>query len=749
MKVNSFISQLYRQWTLLFWIRNFLILILSITLTFPWLKGLGLWVCALAIFGIIYFLLKDKPNREKVISLLNHQFPELEFSTKLLEERPLTGLAALQQKKVEQRLETAIQSFKHPVNWSLLSFWVIFAVISWTIQLIPADQTVTAKQQGQVLKEITSPNPVREPINVSLEAINPKIQPPSYTGLKPFISERDLRMPEGSQVTWDVEFSENPEYAYLHFSNGDSLTLLDHQGINSIRLANLDQGFYWVSYFDGSTEQRTDYYKIEVVPDESPVVEISGIAQYQELPFSKDASLTFTANALDDYGLSDASIVATVTKGDGESVKFREERLFFQSSVSGKQFTESMTLKASDFGMEPGNELYFYLEANDNKTPENQSNRTETFFFVLEDTTDIEFSLVGSLGVDLMPEYFRSQRQIIIDTEKLLAEKDDIPLSEFKARSNELGFDQKALRLKYGQFLGEEAESGIAIENEIDAEDVEKLDAEQNPRRVRDDDHDHKPGENVLEEFGHNHDHEDEEGQLMDKGTERKTEAEKAIEEIAHSHDDAETATFYEVSLKTKLRTALSEMWDSELYLRLFEPEKSLPYQYAALKLLKEIKNHARIYVQRIGFDPPPITEDGKRLTGDLDEIHPQGFTAATADSLTYPAIREAILQLGPLSLERDSVPNTFQEVLRLAGNELAAEAIRFPSKYLDELGAVSRLMKMETFDREALEELSDLKRIFLSLLESKEVAPSPGRSLSHPLTERVREKLSLQSSRP
>ncbi len=731
-----------------FWLRNTVILLLCITLLFPWLKGLWFIMAAVVVFGIVYFFLREKPNREKVTSLLNHQFPELEFSTKLLEHSALTGLAGLQQQKVEHRLKKAIRSFKYPVNWSQLMVWVIITIISWTFQLLPVAEGDPEKQPHQINEVVVSPDPSPKRVKIDLEGINPKIQPPPYTGLKSFISDTDIRMPEGSVVTWTVEFSRIPEYAYLHFSNGDSLTFLDNQSITPIRFSDLDQGFYWISYFDGSAAQRTDYYKIEVVPDEPPVVEISGIAQYQELPFSTGASLTFTAESLDDYGLSDARIVATVTKGDGESVKFREERLSFQSSVSGKRFSESMTLKASDFGMEPGNELYFYLEAFDNKTPVNQSNRTETYFFVLEDTTDIEFSLVGSLGVDLMPEYFRSQRQIIIDTEKLLAEKDDIPLSEFKARSNALGFDQKNLRIKYGQFLGEEAESGIAIENEIDPEELEDLDRKQNPRRIQEE-HDHKPGENVLEEFGHNHDHEDEEGQLMDKGTERKTDAEKAIEEIAHSHDDAETATFYEVSLKTKLRTALSEMWDSELYLRLFEPEKSLPYQYAALKLLKEIKNHARIYVQRIGFDPPPITEDGKRLTGDLDEIHAQEFSAFTADSLTYPAIRAAILQLGPLSYAKDSVPNTFQEVLRLAGNELAVEAIRFPSKYLDELGAISRLMKMESFDLEALRELAHLKRVFISLLETKEVAPSPGRALSHPLTERVREKLSEQSSRP
>lgn len=738
MKVNATISRVYRQWSLRFWLRNLILLGLTLGVVYPWFDAFAVAVlCALALFGVMFFFLKDKPSLNQVVLMLNAQLPELEFSVNLAGKEGLSGLAALQQQKIEKRLANAAESIKYPVNWSISAVWVIAVGLSFLLSELPGSDGQKPIDETQLVQQSIDADQKEELLTVSLEALQPKVQPPDYTGIKSFVSGEDIRMPEGSQVSWSVKFSGLPKYAYLHFSNGDSLSLRQEQAIRTIRKSSVEQGFYWISYFDGRTAQRTPYYKIELIADEPPVVTIDGIAQYQKLPYRADASLTFTAKALDDYGLREAKIVATVTKGDGESVKFREERLSFSAPVTGKSFTESMNLKASDFGMEPGNELYFYLEAKDNKTPESQSNRTETYFFVLEDTTNVEFSLVGSLGVDLMPEYFRSQRQIIIDTEKLLAEKDDIPITEFKSRSNELGFDQKTLRLKYGQFLGEEAESGIAIENEVEPEEDHDHEG-----------HDHKPGEDVLAEFGHDHDHEDEAGQLMDKGTEQKTEAEKAIEDIAHSHDDAETATFYEVSLKTKLRTALSEMWDAELYLRLFEPKKSLPYQYAALKLLKEIKNHARIYVQRIGFDPPPISEDGKRLTGKLEEVAGQKFDATPEDSLTFPAIRRAIVVLGPVNESKDTVANSFQVVLQQAGNELAAEAIRFPSKYLDELGAISRLIKKDTFDQADLLVLTQLKKVFLSLLDQQEIAPVPVRSSTHPMTERVREKLSNESSR-
>ncbi|MCU7371185.1 hypothetical protein PEC18_09965 [Paucibacter sp. O1-1] len=65
------------------------------------------------------------------------------------------------------------------------------------------------------------------------------------------------------------------------------------------------------------------------------------------------------------------------------------------------------------------------------------------------------------MAVNIMPEYFRSQRQIIIDTEKLIAKRKKLPTKEFASISNEIGFDQKVLRLRYGQYLGEEFETSI------------------------------------------------------------------------------------------------------------------------------------------------------------------------------------------------------------------------------------------------------------------------------------------------
>src|SRR5438094_1451102 len=94
--------------------------------------------------------------------------------------------------------------------------------------------------------------------------------------------------------------------------------------------------------------------------------------------------------------------------------------------------------------MDPGDELYFYIQAQDNH---NQQSRTDVYIVSLQDTAQL-LSMDGLLsGVNVKPEFFRSERQIIMDSEKLLRDRDSISKETFNTRSNELGNDQKLLRL--------------------------------------------------------------------------------------------------------------------------------------------------------------------------------------------------------------------------------------------------------------------------------------------------------------
>ncbi|NJL15483.1 MAG: hypothetical protein HC913_22400, partial [Microscillaceae bacterium] len=257
----------------------------------------------------------------------------------------------------------------------------------------------------------------------------------------------------------------------------------------------------------------------------------------------------------------------------------------------------------------------FFVEAWDNRQPRPQVSRSLTFFVALADTTAPTEAMALGDGLKVLPEYFRSQRQLIIDTEKLIREKPRLPRPEFEERSNNIGVDQKILRLRYGRFLGEEFESQIgghhhhehAHENEEEEQAHEHYEGDGHSEE----DQDHRVWKErqtslkILERNEADHSHSEER-------TFRSGVYAGVPEDLMHLHDTMEEGTFFDEALQTKLRAALRHMWDAERELRTHHPEASLPYQYQALKLIKEIQQASRVYVARVGFEPPPLEERAK-----------------------------------------------------------------------------------------------------------------------------------------
>jgi hypothetical protein len=118
-------------------------------------------------------------------------------------------------------------------------------------------------------------------------------------------------------------------------------------------------------------------------------------------------------------------------------------------------------------------------------------------------------------------------------------------------------------------------------------------------------------------------------------------------------------------------------MWDAELHLRMYEPEKSLPYQYKALALIQEIKNSARIYVHRIGFDPPPIKEE-VRLTGKIEDVTNYQKTATPEEPEEDQLLKQAIQRLQAIDYRMEpEFPVKIKDCLSLPEMNLAKRLLR------------------------------------------------------------------------
>jgi hypothetical protein len=677
-------------------------------------------------------------SQKRFIKYINSNYPELEESVDLLfkHEHEMTALQRLQKEKITAIFERIFPTIQLPqkLGRAVLVFLAASAISFGLISFAPLEKNKLAAS-GEEIDLKTRPAATVLPIDIADLSIT--IIPPAYTALKKVtITDPQLVVAENSRVTWSVQFSGEVKGAKLVFSGRDTLNLKSSGDSRVISRKIDESGFYQILWTNSHGKTRTsDFYKIEVIYDRSPDVKFENLRQSTEFTIRDKQSFQIRASIADDYKITDAYIIATVAKGSGESVKFREEKLLFTSpsKVSGKRITATRMLDLKELGLEPGDELYFYAEALDNHQPTAQRSRTETYFVSLQDTARQQLSVEAGLGVDLMPEYFRSQRQIIIDTEKLLTQKNLLTKHQFNFTSNELGYDQKVLRLKYGEFLGEEFESEVA-----ETEDPEL------PEEVQEEEEtDEEDPDDPTKKFGHAHDEKENLHNLVEekKGKdahdhEEEQDPEKEKDPIAafkHTHDNTEEATFFTQSIRAKLKAALTVMWDAELHLRMYEPQKSLPYQYQALKLLKEISNDSRIYVHKTGFDPPPLKEE-KRLTGDLAGLK---SSQAKSDLLQSNNFQDAVLALELseqlLHQHRDLTQKDMQ-IFRNAGRELSSFAIEYPGKYLVALSLLKTLSENETNKKELPELLEKLRNSLFDRLPEKTPSPAQHAKSRHEL---------------
>ncbi len=648
----------------------------------------------------------------RLASFINNRCAAMEDSADLLfaDTNTLNRLQRLQQSIVETRFSSLYPDVAIPHR-----LWPAIALLLASVILVAAASLVVRRSSSEdIAQQNITPHAVSRPqLPVEIESMVINVSPPAYTQMKAFTSpDAALEIAEGSRVTWNVKFSDSVARALLVFSNSDTAALTPTPDGYSLARTFHQNDHYHIVWQSESSTQTTDFFSIRVSPDEEPQINVAEPAQSTRLSIGARYRVALACTISDDYGLSDSYIIATVSKGSGESVKFREEKLFFNSPprISGKRLNASTIIDIRELGLEPGDELYFYIEAWDVKRPTRNRSRTETFFISLVDTASQVLSVEGGLGVDIMPEYFRSQRQIIIDTEQLLRERRAITNETFKERSNAIAHDQKVLRLRYGQFLGEEFEETIGPTAE----------------------------EQMLEENADEHaaeaddvDHEGEDGEQEDPAA-----------EYTHVHDDPEEATFFTQAIRAKLKAALSEMWKAELHLRLSSPTKSLPFQYEALRILKEITQDSRVYVHRTGFDPPPIKEE-KRLTGDLSEIEGSRQTTHISSTSSYPAIRQALTAV-ELALDQPApaLNESAKKMLAAAGTELSRLAVERPGQYLRALTQIKELTSSSIPDVDFRSSLLSLRSTFWEVLPSETPDPAGLSRPSHALDRIFVEKL-------
>jgi hypothetical protein len=582
----------------------------------------GIWAGALvaACAAVVLGVLARRAWRVDAAWLarrLDAASPRMDDSAALLfaESAQLSSLERLQQARLRSRLADLAIDLRPPwprraIAASACAALALFAVAAlWSVPkgLAPVPDAATSNAATASA--------------TTLAQVELAIAPPAYTGL-PARREASLetKAPEGAHLRWRLRFAPQPTAATLVFHDGHRIALTragdDWSGEYALTASTL----YRV-VLDGAPALADDrLFRLDARADQPPELRVLAPEHTLSLLEPGQQNWTFEAAASDDYGLGAAQLLLTLAQGTGENIAFKEQTIALAGEpLDGThRIRYQHTLDLAALGLAAGDDVIVRLVVNDNRQPKPNTTRSASYILRWPAAPASESAGLDGVVQKTLPAYFRSQRQIILDSEALLAERATLEDAKFLARSDAIGVDQKILRLRYGQFLGEESEGHDGGNGHAD-----------DATHTDDDGHDHSHDHAAPAPTGFGH-------------------AGDVVAEYGHVHDIAEAATLLDADTRAILKSALAEMWQAELHLRQGNPDLALPYEQRALEFVKQVQQSTRIYLARVGLELP-APDETRRLSGERKDLADRvgSLTAAANDERTIAQLWQALADGG------------------------------------------------------------------------------------------------------
>ncbi len=570
-------------------------------------------------------------------------------SALLLDDKPvietLRRLQADRVRTIFSRMEQP--DLRRPWPWKLLAISYLLAVVSLLVlrmDALPANRITSLATQAARGSTAASPETPR------VASVQLTIRPPAYTGLPVRnVQAIGTRAPAGSALRWSLRVTPAVDSVALVPHDGPAVSFALREGAWQGRMT-LDRSLL-VRVEAKGTRLDPRLHRIEAVPDTPPRVRLLQPNRTLNLasPGQRQFGLEFEAS--DDYGVAGARLVVTLAQGSGENIGVRSQTLQIAGSGPARKRRFAASLDLAALGMQPGDDLIAQLHVDDGRRPRAQTTRSASAILRWPLPASTDLSSMEGLVQRILPAYFRSQRQIIIDSEALLAERGKLAPDDFVARSDAIGVDQRLLRLRYGQFLGEEGGEAPHLPGEDSPRDAAGA-AKESATSLFADAHVHAQDRETAspeasasappEAVEHLHE-EAPQGEAPAFGA-----SVSVTEEFGHTHDIPEAATLLDPATQKLLRAALGEMWQAELHLRQGFPQRALPFENRALEFIKKVQQADRIYLAKVGSEIPPV-DPSRRLTGKRDGLRDREDTleAAPTREVALAALWSA---LGPES---------------------------------------------------------------------------------------------------
>ncbi|MBT0586632.1 hypothetical protein [Alteromonas oceanisediminis] len=698
---------------------------------------------------------------ENLLLHLNRNLPELEESAQLFlaSDETLSALQKRQKRHVTAYLKanaaevSVALSMVYPqrrVFWHLMiSVFIVVSLLAM-IEHLRGEPQLPQDASNMVVEE--------QPQSLQPPQFHLSIQPPTYTGLPARTSESlDVEVAQGAQVTWYMQTSQpnvyalnvhsGSQYAFAHTVH-DTAHVGEFQDTPLRVTLHVQTPLLYTIQREKNAEWQaiTDIHTINVIRDRAPFIDVVS-PESTVTEFAKNAVPALMTKVFidDDYGISDVYILASIAKGTGEAVKFRDETFRFDTQqpapVQQVSTTQSATAvhrlyqKQWDLialGMEPGDELYFSVVAVDNREPEPQQVRSQTKIIKWLDDDVVGVNADGVL-MDFIPDYFKSQRQIIIETTALIEAQERLSQAEFEQTSRELALAQADLKQRYGQYLGDEFESGVMQTMEAGPL-VPKLaqDPHDDHSHADEHEHDHASEQAHQHASGHAHNHGDHQASERAGTANALSGYDDIIERFGHNHGEADIGFISlekgQFSPKLLMKQSIAQMWQAELFLHLAEPHQALPYEQRALDLLNRARKADRVYVKRLGFEPPPVSEE-RRYQGELDDITAPDRTkqvnvGVTTDATLRAALASAMQQPRQSRIEADQLVK-LEALVAVLSEEIASDVS--DPETLHVTAIVQRFLQHERWNAPGCDRcIERLQNYLLSRLTAPVAKPVP-----------------------
>jgi hypothetical protein len=535
-------------------------------------------------------------DRNWLVRRLDASRPDMEDSADLLlrADDSLGPLQQLQRGRLQARLADDAGAALRP-DWrnnAIAVAWLLGLVLIAGSLWWPAPSAVGPSPPGEAA---IIPGGVPR-----LVAQRLRVVPPGYTRLPVRdIAGLDTRAPQGSRLQWTLRFAPNPARVDLLLIDGSRLALR-RSGADWTLVQRLDRSLLYRVVTSDRRGPLPALHRIDAVADAAPVIRVINPERTLTLMTRGQRRWNLAFEVTDDHGVAPAArLRLIVTQGEGENITFRESALTLTGSGPAQRRRFAIGLDIARFGLTVGNDLVAQISVTDNRAPVPQTVRGPSLILRWPPDRGTEAGGLDGMVKTVLPAYFRSQRQIIIDAEALQRERRRLPAERLADRSNALGIDQSILRQRYGRFLGDETSAEPALPtNDAPAPVTSVTDASALPDgHGADDGHDHG-------------------GARTSGGASGVGNAGDVLAEYGHAHDESDAATLIDPETRAALRKALDAMFESERNLRQGQPDNALPHAYVALRLIKQVQQATRIYLSRTGPDLPAI-DPSRRLGGD------------------------------------------------------------------------------------------------------------------------------------